>query len=88
VKKRDPLALGANSRRLIYELNPGPAAALHRRLEIVHGEADVVNAGPSVRQEFPDWRGGIASLQKLDQRLARGEAEDAGPIGIVQRNLR
>jgi hypothetical protein len=88
VKERDPLALSADARLLIYELDSGAAATLHRGLEIVHGEADVVNARPSVRQEFPDWRGGIASLQKLDQRLTRGEADDAGPIGIVEGNLR
>jgi len=88
VKKGDALALRPNARLLVDELNSGAAATVQRRVEVVHGEADVVNAGSPFRQEFPNRRGGVASLQKLYQRLPRGEPHDAGPIGIVQRNLR
>ena len=88
MKEGDALSLRADARRLVYELNPGAAATVQRRVEVVHGEADVVKARSPFRQEFPDWRGGVASLQKLYQRLARGESHDAGPVGIVQRNLR
>jgi len=88
IQERDSFSLGANARLLVYELNAGAAAALQCCVEIVDREANVVNARPPFRQEFPNWRRGVASLQKLYQRLARSEPHNAGAIGIVQRNLR
>ena len=88
MQKRDALSLRANARLLIYELNAGAAAALQHRVEIVNRKADVVNAGSPLGEEAGNRRGWVFRLEKLHQRLTGAEADDAGSVRILQRNLR
>ena len=87
MQKRNALSLCANARLLVYEADSGPAAALQRRVEIVDGKADVMDAGPPLRHESRDRRGGVVRLKKLYQRLSGAEAHDGRPIGIVENNF-
>lgn len=87
MQKRDSLSLRANARLLVNEPDSGLAAALERGVEIVDGKADVMDAGPPLRHESRDRRGGIVRLEKLYQRLSGAQAHDARPIGIIESNF-
>ena len=54
MEERDLLALGAQSGLLVDETNAGSAAALEGGIEIVHDEADVVNAWTAFGDELAD----------------------------------
>ena len=87
MQERDPLALGAEARRLVDEANAVRAAAIERRVEIVDGEANMVNARPALRDELPDRRIRRFGLQKLDERLAGREARDLCAVRVIERDL-
>jgi hypothetical protein len=54
VQERDSFSLGANSGLLVDEPEPRCAAPLECAIQVVDGEADVVNAGSSFFQEPTD----------------------------------
>lgn len=87
MQEGDSLALGADARLFIDELQPGLAAPLERRVEIVDGKANVVNSGTALRDEARDRRIRVIRLEELHQGLAGRETRDARAIGVVERNL-
>lgn len=86
MQERDPFSLGACARHLIHELDTRLPAFFQRALEIRDGKANVVNPCPSLRDEPADGRVSVERLQQLHQRSVRVQSNDAGAIGVVDRN--
>jgi hypothetical protein len=82
VQEGDPLSLGANARRLVDQAKPGGTAAIQHGIEVVHGEADVMDAGAAARDELSDGGLGSVRLEQLDEGLAGLEADDRRTVGI------
>ena len=75
--ERDPLALGANARRLVDQAKPGRPAPVEGGIEIGDREADVVDSRTASGHELADGRGGItpkvAALQRALPKLYRAQ---------------
>ena len=56
-------------------------------VEVVHGEADMMNAGPAPGDEPGDRRVVLAGFEQFHQRIAGGEPGDGGAVGVVERHL-
>ena len=84
MQERDSFSFGSNSRSLIDQLHARGTTSIQRPVQIVDDEADVVNARPAARKEFPD--GGVVGgrLEQLDQALTGRNGLDARPVGIRQ----
>jgi thioredoxin 1 len=81
------LPLRPEARRFVDESNSGRAAAVEGGIEVVDGETDVVDARAARGHEFADWRGGILRFEELNQRIARRQTLDPGPVGVVESNV-
>jgi len=87
VDERDALAFGADTWCVVDQANAVCAAAVERRVEVVDGEADVVNAGSSFRDELGDRGIGGFRFEQLYERRSGHEAGDLCAIGIVEGNV-
>src|SRR5690348_11382719 len=87
MEERDALAFRADPWRLVDEADAGGTAAVERAIEVVHLEADVMDAGPAPGDELADGALRRLALEELDERLAGGQPRDAGAIGVVQRHF-
>ena len=87
MEERDAPALGAGPRLFVDEANAQRAAAGQRAVEIFHREADVMDPGTAFRDELADRRLGCLRLEQLDERIARGQPEDARAVRIGERHL-
>ena len=87
MEKRDTFPFGAEAGCFVDEADASGLAARERAVEIVNCEADVVNAGSSFGDELADWCLGGVGLEELDERLAGLHSGDAGPVGVVERDL-
>jgi hypothetical protein len=84
MQERDTFPFGTEAGGLVDQPDTGGPAALERTVEVVDGEADVVNARSPLGDELADGLLGIVGLEELDERLAGGEPGDACAIGIVE----
>lgn len=80
----DALTFGADSGSLIDQSEAGGAAAVEGGIDVVDGEADVMDSGTSGGYEFADWGRGVTGFEKLDQRIPGGKSGDARAIGVVE----
>ena len=87
MEERDTFPFGAESRHFVDQPNAGGPAARERTVQVVDGEADVMDAGASFGDELADGRLGVLGLEKLHESLTGGEAGDARTIGIVELDL-
>src|SRR5581483_10653030 len=87
MQEGDALALGAEPRLFVDQADAELTAALEGSLEVVDGEADMVNSRPAFRDEFPDGRVGDVGLEQLDERIPGREPGDAGAVGVVERDF-
>jgi len=87
MEERDTFPFRAEARDLVDQADSGGAAAVEGTVEVVDGEADVMDAWASFGDELADRRVGILRLEQLDEGVSGREAGDAGTIGIVQRDL-
>jgi hypothetical protein len=69
VNEGDQLALGAATGDLVDEPDAGGATAGEDRVEIVDGEADMVNARPAPVDESADRAVGGLRRQELDEGI-------------------
>lgn len=84
MEKSDPLAFGANSRRRIDESNARSATALERRVEVVDGEADMMQPGPAFFDKLRDRRIGRFRFEQFNERIAGEKSGDVSAVGIFQ----
>jgi hypothetical protein len=85
MEKSDVFALGAEPGGVIDQSHTCTTTAFQCSVQIIDGEADMVNAGAAFGDELADRRLGGFGLQELDERVARAQTGDPGSIGIVQR---
>lgn len=88
MEERDTFPFGSDARRLVDETEAGSAAAVQHALEVIHGEADVVNPGAALRDEPADGRLGRIRLEQFDEGFAGREARDACAVGVCERDGR
>lgn len=79
----NPFAFGTNSRRLIYQPDPGGAAAVECAVQVIYTKAHVVNARPAPGNETPNRILPLLGFEKLEKRLAGLESDNAGTIRIA-----
>jgi len=82
MEEGDTFPLGSLARRLVDQPKAGDTASLERRVEVVHGEADVVDSWPAFGDELADGRVRVVSFEQLDERVTGSEPGDPGAIGI------
>ena len=87
MQEGDPFPLGTDARDLIDQLDPSGATTLQRDVEVIDGEAHVVNARPFLLDEARDRRRGVFTFQQLDQRFAGHEAGYARSVAVVELDL-
>src|SRR5690242_7953778 len=87
MEEGDTLALRADPRGLVDEADARGAATGEGAVEVVHLEADVMDAGPAPGDELADGAVRRLAFEELDERLAGGQPRDAGAIGVVQRHF-
>lgn len=88
MQEGDSLSLGTQSGRLVNETDAGLATAVQRVVQVVHGEADVMDSGPAPCDEARDWRFGRLGLQQFDQWFTGGQSHDSCSVGVIQWQLR
>lgn len=88
MQERDPLSFSSETRLLVDQSNSGSTAPLERRIQVVDGEANVMNSGSALCHEFPNRRFVGLGLEEFDQGFACRQSGDSSPIGIVERHLR
>lgn len=86
MEKRNPFPLGADPGRLIDQPDSGGPAARERIVEVVDGEANVVDSWPPRVQKLGDRSARFPRLEELDERLASREPDDRRAVGIIERN--
>ena len=84
MEESDAFALGAESGLLVDQSQPCTTTAFQCSVQIVDGEADMVNAAATLGDEFADRRIGGLRLEELDQRFTGAVPRDAGTVGIVE----
>lgn len=87
MKEGDALPLGPDTRRLVNELDPVRFAAGEGGVEIVDRETNVMYAGAPLAEELPDGGIGLVGFKQFDQRVPGNESDDAGAIGVIERDL-
>lgn len=86
MQERNRLTFCTNTRLFVNETHSGGAAAGQDDLEIIDGEAYVVNTLAPLGDELSDWRIRLLRLQELHQGVTGRQARDPGAIGVVQRH--
>jgi hypothetical protein len=71
---------------LIDQSYSGGSAARERIVEVVDGEANVVDAGPPRVQKLGDRSARVPRLEKLDERLTGREPSDRRAVGVIEWN--
>src|SRR6266480_433213 len=84
MKKSDSFSLCAHSRRLVNQPHAFFPTTLQRRIEIVDLKADVMDPGPSPRDEFRNWRILALRFQKLHESAACIDSGDSRAVGFVE----
>ena len=87
MEKRDSFSFRPDPRDVVDELNSRPAAALEGAIQIVDGEADVMQARSSLRHEAADRRIGVRRFQQLHERASGVETRYARAIRVIQLDL-
>ena len=87
MQEGDSLAFGSDTRFAVYELKPGVATTLECRVQIVDGEAYVMNPGAPPGDEPGNRRRRIVRFQKLHQWLSCLQAHDPRAISVIERGL-
>src|SRR5205823_5020112 len=88
VKKGDAFPIGAGARHVVDELDARAPAAVEGRVQVIDGEADVMNAGTAFGDELADRRVGLFGFEQLHERVSRTHGGDAGAVGVVEGLLR
>jgi hypothetical protein len=86
MEKRNPFPLGAHPGRLIDQPDSGGPAARERIVEVVDGEANVMDSWPPRVQKLGDRSARFPRFEKLDERLAGREPDDRRTVGVIERN--
>ena len=84
MEESDAFALRAEPGNVIDQSDTCTTTPFQCTVQVIDGEADVVNAGTALGDELRNGRIGGVGLQKLDKRVTRAESGDAGAIGVIE----
>jgi len=87
MQKGDAFAFGADPRDLIHERHTGGTTFLECSIEIVHGEAYVVNAGTALLHESRDRRIGTLGFEQLDESVSGLKPGDSRAVAVREGNF-
>ena len=87
MQEGDALTFGSDTGCLVDQPQSGCSAARKRPVQVVHGEAHVMDAGAALGYELPDWRVFRLGFEQLYQRFSSSDTRDGGAVGVVQRNF-
>ena len=87
MQEGDPFAFGADARRLIDESETGRSALIQCAVEVVHGEAHMMDPGAAPGHELPDRRVLGFCFEEFDQRFSGCEPRDLGAVGVIEWDL-
>lgn len=82
MEERDPLSFGSDPRDLVHQSHARSAALREHCVEVVYGEAQVVDAGTALFNEARDRRVGTVGLEQFDEDVAGDESANAGTITV------
>ena len=80
MQERDAASTSSGSRRFVDQPVPKFAAPREGSVEVGDTIADVVDAGPTLRQKFADRRVGNQRFKQLDVRVAEFKMYDSGAV--------
>ena len=87
MQEGDALAFGADAGRLVDQPQSGCSATRKRPVEVVHGEAHVMDAGAPLGHKLPDRRVFGLGFEQFHQRFSGSDTRDSGAVGVVERNF-
>ena len=87
MQEGDALAFGAQARSFVDQRDIRRSAARERRVEVVDGEADVMDAGSSLLEELRDRRSRVLRFEQFYECVAGREAGNAGAVAVVERRV-
>ena len=87
MQKRDSFSLRSHTRRFIDQLDPLRTAAGEGAVQILNGEADVMEAWSATVDESRDRGVGGVGLEQLDERITGREAGDVSTVRILERMI-
>ena len=88
MQEGDPLSFCPDPRHFVNQPHSCLPAFLENSIDIVDGEADVMDAGPAARDKFSDRRAISIRFEKFDERPACIHGRDTRSVGILHRKLR
>lgn len=87
MQESNSLALRADARDAVNQLGPRGAAALEGCVQIIHGEANVMDGGASPGDEPPNRRIRLLRLEQLDNRASGVQSGYPRAVGVGQIDL-
>ena len=87
MQEGDALAFGAKARGLVDQHDTRLAAARERRVEVVDGETEVMDAGSPLLEELRDRRARVLRFEQFDEGATGGEAGYAGAVAVFERRV-
>ena len=87
MQERNPFSFRSQTWFGVDQAKSSVAAFLQRAVQVIDGEADVVDSRSTLFQELSDRRVGFIRFEELDERLPCLEAIDPGPVAISQLSL-
>ena len=87
MQERYALAFRSDAWGFVDQPESGCTASRERAVQIIDGEAHVMNARASFGDEFPDRRVRGLGFEQFNQRFSSSNTRDGGAVGVVQRNL-
>ena len=88
MKKGNPLSLGSYAGDVVNQPDARSAATLQSCVQIVHGEADMVDRGASLRDKSSDRRIRRLGLQQLHYRPSGVQSDDSRSVRVGQIDVR
>ena len=83
MQEGDAFSLGTNAGLFIDQREAGGSAPREGGVQIIHVEADVVNARPAFVEELSDRRLRFFWLQEFNERIASGEPSSSPAMRLA-----
>ena len=85
MEEGDALSVGSDPRDLVHQGHARSAALREHRVEVVYGEAQVVNARTALFNEARNRRVGTVGLEQFDEDVASDESANTRTIAVGER---
>ena len=82
MEEGNALSFGSDPRDLVHQCHARSAALREHRVEVVYGEAEVVNAGTALFNEARNRRVGTVGFEEFDEHVTGDESANARTIAV------